>query len=85
MGTLSRALATKIVGIVSRVVAALQAQRSIDARRIHRQYRHLIEAQGDAPGSTRVGLVCTAEDDSGNADGTVVTEPSSNRTTLERA
>ena len=85
MRTTSRSLAEKLHGVVDRMVAALHQQRAIEAQRVLRRYRHLLDAQHETSPLKQVIFVCHEEDFSENAHQSDARERAARRLSLERA
>lgn len=85
MRTTLRSLAEKFHGVVDRMVAALHQQRAIEAQRVLRRYRHLLDVQHEASPLKQVIVVSHEEDFSENAHQSAARERSARRPTLERA
>ncbi|OAF11709.1 MULTISPECIES: hypothetical protein [Bradyrhizobium] len=75
----------KLRRIVGRAIAALHQQRSIEAGRMLRRYRHLLEPPHDASLLIEIIPVCHEEEISGNAHGFDARERADKRQTFERA
>lgn len=84
MRTMSRILADKFLDVIDRVVAALHEQRAIEARRVLRRYRHLLEAQHEAPPLNEI-ISVNEEDILANANRSDARKRAASRPTLERA
>ena len=85
MRTASPALAGKFRDIVARIGAVLRAQREIDAQRVLRRYRHLLEQPHETSRLNEIIPVCNEEDIFENANGVDPRERAAGRTTFERA
>lgn len=85
MRTNSRSLAEKFHGVVDRMLAALHQQRAIEARRVLRRYRHLLETQHETLPLNKTNFVCSEEEVRENAYQSDARERSVHRPSLEHA
>jgi CRISPR/Cas system-associated endonuclease Cas1 len=81
----SRSLAEKFRRVVDRMVAALHQQRAIEARRVLRRYRHLLDVQHETLPLREVIFVSNEEGFSENAHQFDAREHSASHSSLERA
>ena len=85
MRTTSRSLAEKFHGVVDRIVAALHQQRAVEAQRVLRRYRHLLDLPHETLPLRQVSSVCQEEEFSENAHQFDACKRSAGRPSLERA
>ena len=85
MRTTSRTLADSFHDVVARMVAALHQQREIEARRVLRRYRHLLDAQHETSPLNEIISVCNEKDISGHAHRSDERKRAAGSPTLERA
>ena len=85
MRTTSRSLAEKFHGVVDRIVAALHQQRAVEAQRVLRRYRHLLDQPHEAPCLNEIIPVSREEDIFENANGVDPRERTSDHPKFERA
>ena len=85
MRTTSRALADRFHDIVDRVVAALHQQRAIEARRVLRRYRHLLDVQHETLPLNEIISACNEKDISGHAHRSDQRKHAAGSPALERA
>jgi hypothetical protein len=85
MRTASPVLTGRFRDIVARMGAVLRAQREIDAERVLRRYRHLLDQPHEAPGLNEIIPVSREEDIFENANGVDPRERTSDHPKFERA
>lgn len=85
MLTPSRSLAEKFHRVVDRIVAALQRQRAIEARRILLRYRDLLHEEHEGSPFEQVISVCHEKELPENASQSDAGARSANRSSLEPA
>jgi len=85
MPTTSRSLAEKFHDVAARMVATLNQQRAIEARRVLQRYRHLLETPHEASPLNKFISVCNEEEFSENAHQPNAHECSASHPHLERA
>ncbi len=81
----SQSLAETFRGIVDRMIASLHQQRAIEARRVLRRYRHLLEVQHEASPLKQVISIRNEEDTSKNAHQSDARERAASHPNLEHA
>ena len=85
MRATSRRLVETFHGVLNRILAALHQQRAIEARRVLRRYRHLLETQHEILPLNQIDFVCIEEDTPENAHSSDARERSAGRPSLEHA
>jgi hypothetical protein len=81
----SQSLAATFRDIVDRMIAALHQQRAIEARRVLRRYRHLLDPQQEATPSKQVISIRNEEDTTKNAHQSDARERAASDPSLEHA
>jgi len=85
MRTSSQSLAEKLRRVVDRMLAALHQQRAIEARRVLRRYRHLLETQSETLPLNKINSVRSEEEVPENAHQSDTRKRSVPRSSLEHA
>ena len=85
MRTGPRSLAEKFHGVVDRLLAALHQQRDIEARRVLRRYRHLLETHQETLPLNKINLVRSEKEVTENAHQSAARERPASYPSLERA
>lgn len=85
MRTTSRSLVGKFHGAVDRMIAAMHQQRAIEARRVLRRYRHLLDASPEMSPFNEFISVCNEEEFSENAYQSDACERTARHPRLQRA
>ncbi|EHR02660.1 hypothetical protein Bra471DRAFT_03420 [Bradyrhizobium sp. WSM471] len=85
MRTGSPVLTGRFRDIVARIGAILRAQREIDAQRVLRRYRHLLDQPHEAPCLNEIMHVSREEDTFENANGVDPRERTAGHPKFERA
>jgi hypothetical protein len=85
MRTASPILTSRFRDIVARIGEAFRAQREIDAQRVLRRYRHLLEQPHEAPCLNEIIPVSREEDTFENANGVAPRECTTGHLKFERA
>ena len=85
MRTASPVLTGRLRDIIARIGAVLRAQREIDAQRVLRRYRHLLDQPHEAPCLNEIIPVSREEDIFENANGVDPRERTTGHPKFERA
>ncbi|WP_271605272.1 hypothetical protein [Bradyrhizobium sp. CCBAU 11434] len=83
MPTPFRSLIGTFHGVANRMLAALHQQRAIEARRVLRRYRHLLETQHETLPLNEIDSVCSEEEFIENAHRSDAHQHSASRRSLE--